>query len=127
MAVTAELRLPPDYQHRSGEPRLVRTSKGQVQEYGPHQFGLWSMSSENWVKSPRLETHINWLLSQVEPRMDEVQRLIANGAMADFFCYSRGYSDVPPAIPQTIKDRAAALGIRIEIDHYLERDSTQST
>jgi len=46
LTVTLALRLPPDHVHRAGEPRLVRTRKGTVKEYGPYPAGMWSMSSE---------------------------------------------------------------------------------
>lgn len=122
LMVTQEIRLPPDHQHRDGEPRILRTLKGKVQENAPYRGGLWSMSSEQWVESPRLETHLKWLLSQLEPRAAEVQRLIGIGIKVDFFCYSLGTSDVPPSIPRAVKERSARLGITIEIDHYVESD-----
>ncbi len=78
------------------------------------------MSSEAWVESPRLETHLDWLLSQLEPRQTAIQELLSAGVDADFFCYSVGSLDEPPSLPRTIRERAETLGIRIEIDHYEE-------
>jgi len=120
LIVTKVLRLPPDHQHRHGEPRLTRLSNGNIQEHAYYREGLWSMSSERCVESPRLETHLDWLLSQLEPRADAIQTIISNGATVDFFCYSLGSSESPPSLPRTIKERAESLGIKIEIDHYVE-------
>lgn len=78
------------------------------------------MSSEAWVDSPRLETHLRWLLSELEPRAVEIGVLLSSGVEADFFCFSSGSSESPPALPRSIRDRADALGIRIDIDHYRE-------
>ena len=76
------------------------------------------MSSESWVESPRLETHLDWLLSQLELRVDDIRDLLSSGINADFFCFLSGSSESPPSLPKAIHDRADALGIRIEIDHY---------
>jgi len=120
--VTRALRLPPDDQHRDGEPRLTRSLNGNVQEYADYREGLWSMFSEAWVESPRLETHLDWLLSQLEPLADAIHELLADGTNVDFFCYSLGSSEDPPSLPRSIKERAESLGITIEIDHYVEDD-----
>ncbi len=118
LEVTLALRLPPDYVHRRGEPRLLRTQKGRVIEYAPHRFGMWSMSSERWVNSPRLAVHLQWLLDQLEPLAAALTALRTPGVETDFFCYSSGSSAQSPSLPRAIRDRAAALGIAIAIDHY---------
>ena len=112
------MRIPPDHSHRFGEPRLTRTKKGIVTEYAPYRFGMWSMSSEHWVKSPRLAVHLQWLLDQLEPRAEALAAIRAEGAKTDFFCYSAGSASEPPSLPQTVRERAKALEITIEIDHY---------
>jgi hypothetical protein len=76
------------------------------------------MSSHGWVGSPRLATHIDWLLKELEPRAAEVRALIASGVSGDIFCYSRGRTAQPPAVPRDLRERAAALGLSIGIDHY---------
>lgn len=116
--VTLALRLPPDHVHRNGEPRLVRTRNGSVEERSPYQAGMWSMSSEQWVHSPRLALHLEWLLDQLEPRAAALSALRTQGLAIDFFCYSCGSSSEPPSLPRSIRERAASLGITIEIDHY---------
>ena len=121
--ITRALRLPPDHQHRNGEPRLTRSRNGNVQEYAAYREGMWSMSSKAWVESPRLETHLDWLLSQLEPLAHAVHGLMAAGLDVDFFCYSLGSSEDPLSLPRSIKARAESLGITIEIDHYVEDDS----
>jgi hypothetical protein len=79
---------------------------------------MWSMSSEDWVDSPRLAVHLDWLLAEIEPKAEAVPSLIADGATVDVFCFSSGSTSMPPTLPKAIRDRAAALGIEIVIDHY---------
>lgn len=120
--VSLALRLPSDHSHRDGEPRLCRTKSGKVMEYAAYHGGMWSMSSEEWVDSPRLAVHLEWLLAQLEPRVDAIASLISTGATVDFFCFSSGSTSMLPTLPRTIRDRAAALGIEIVIDHYSPSD-----
>lgn len=118
LTVTLALRLPADHVHRDGEPRLVRTRKGVVKEHAPYRGGMWFMSSERWVQSPRLAAHFEWLLDQLEPRKEEIAALLADGVTADFFCFSSGSTPAAPSLPRRLRERATALGIRLEIDHY---------
>lgn len=76
------------------------------------------MSSERWVNSPRLHIHLLWLLDQLEPHRTAISKILADRVMADFFCYSCGSTSAPPGIPRAVRDRANALGFKIEIDHY---------
>ena len=66
LQVTLALRLPADHTHRDGEPRLLRVKSARVVEYAPYRGGMWSMSSENWVQSPQLSVHLEWLLCELE-------------------------------------------------------------
>src|SRR5438067_1736607 len=101
LTVTLALRLPPDHTHRKGEPRLARRSRsGQVHEYAPYLAGMWSMSSEKWVTSPRLSVHLEWLLNELEPKAAAVHELLAGGVAADFFCFSSGSTPLPPSLPK---------------------------
>ena len=120
LAVTKTLRLPPDHQHRNGEPRLTRSRNGDVREYEDYRAGLWSMSSKEWVESPVLETHVDWLLGEIEPLKDKVRELIEDGIDVDCFCYSMGASEDSPSLSRATRERAKSLGISIEIDHYVE-------
>lgn len=65
------------------------------------------MSSRSWIDSPRLATHIDWLLNELEPKSAGVRALIASGVSGDIFCYSRGRTAQPPAIPRDLRQRAA--------------------
>lgn len=118
LKITLALRLPPDHTHRDGEPRFHRLKSGKVEEYAPYRGGMWSMSSAKRVQSPRLAVHLKWLLGELEPKADVVRSLLAEGIEADFFCFSSGSTETPPSLPRSIRDRAAALGIKIVIDHY---------
>jgi hypothetical protein len=118
LAVTHALKLPADHVHRDGEPRLARSRKGAIVEHAPYRGGMWSMSSEPWVPSPRLAVHLEWLLEQLEPRKAAIAVLLADGVTADFFCFSSGSTRTPPSLPRGLRERAAALGIDIQVDHY---------
>jgi len=125
--VTLRLKLPPDHTHRRGEPRLRRARRtGQVRESSPYPDGMWTMSSKEWVDSPRLAVHIEWLLAELEPMAADVRRLIASGVEGDIFCYSLGRSARAPAIPRRLRERAAALGLTIDIDHYPDLDEEEA-
>lgn len=118
LTITQALLLPPDSQQRRGEPRLIRTKSGKVEQRPPCRIGAWAISSEQWVDSPRLHIHLLWLLDQLEPHASEVSTILTDGVIADFFCFSCGFTSTPPAIPKAVRDRADALGFKIEIDHY---------
>lgn len=122
--VTLLLRMPPDRAYRQGEPHLIRTKKGKVMELPARRQGMWAVSSKDWVESPRLATHLDWLLEQLEPKHEAVAALIKLGYGVDFFCFSSGSTASPPSLPKTIRARAAALGIDIDIDHYEDRQSS---
>lgn len=121
LQVSLALRLPADHTHRAGEPRLSRGKKGKVCEAAPYRHGMWSMSSEGWVDSPVLATHITWLLEQLEPKAAALAALLTDDIKADIFCHSVGANPFPPSLPAKLRDRAVVLGLTIGIDHY---DST---
>ncbi len=116
--LTQILQLPPDVSHRLGDPNLTRSSKGKVQLFASFPAGVWSMSSRKWVDSPKLHLHVEWLLGELEPKAQSISRILDEGLEGDFFCYSRGATDQPPAIPAELVSRSEALGFLIEIDHY---------
>ena len=118
--VTKSLLLPPDHQHRDGEPRLKRSRNRNLQQYVIYRGGMWSMSSKEWVESPVLETHVGWLLGEIEPLKDKVRELLEDGIDVDIFCYSMGASEIPPSLSKLTRERAESIGITIEIDHYVE-------
>jgi Domain of unknown function (DUF4279) len=123
--VTLLIRLPHDHTHRKGEPRIRRRRTDlSVNEYAPYHGGLWSMSSESWVRSSDLDVHVSWLLDQLEPRVDGVKQLLANGVVGDIFCFSSGFPAHPPTLPGRTLQRAAALGLTIDIDYYSKGDES---
>ena len=83
------------------------------------------MSSESWVSSSDLDAHVSWLLEQLEPRAEQVRLLLANGVVGDVFCYSSGASAHPPALPGRTIERAAALGLIVDIDYYGDDDPAE--
>ena len=123
LEVTKALLLPSDHSHRRGEPNIVRRrTDGIVRHYAPRRFGMWSMSSEAWVESDKINDHICWLLEQLEEREEAVRSVLSPELKADIFCFSNNPGSEPALLPETTIDRATRLGIKIEIDHY---DSTE--
>lgn len=85
--ITKAIRLPADLQYRRGEPNIKRQKNGSVREYSPFRMGHWSMSSQGWVESTKLEIHLIWLLDQLEPVANQVLALEVEGLAVDFFCF----------------------------------------
>jgi Domain of unknown function (DUF4279) len=124
-AVTRALELPPDDSWRKGDEHLTRSKSGNVLRQPPRKTGMWSMSSLKWVNSPKLENHILWLVSQLEPKQEQMQNLLAAGYKADIFCFSVGRTSQTPAISNQLRNRCASLGLSINIDHYQQDPSDE--
>lgn len=115
--VTLALRMPPDRTHRRGEPRLHRGRKG-VTEYAPYGDGHWSMCSRAWVDGAVLDTHLRWMLDELEPHAEALRTLQEAGHHMDFFCFSAGSTKELPPVQHETRRRADSLGLEIVIDHY---------
>jgi len=76
------------------------------------------MSSEPWVQSPVLDTHLRWHLEQLESMASKVKNLIVQGWEVDLFCFSQGKVEEPPPLPAETRKRAEGLGVLIDIDYY---------
>ena len=121
LSVTKKLKIPPDFESRKGEPQLKRSAKGKISEYSPYTTNMWSFSSESWVNSPNLTTHLKWFLKELNSKKEVLLEYKINPSIKmDVFCFSRGHSKKPPTIPAQIKEQFSDLGIEIEFDHYSE-------
>jgi len=121
--VTQLVRLPHDHAHRDGEPTIRRRRTDlSVNEYAPYRGGMWTMSSERWIRSSDLDAHVCWLLEQLEPRAAQVKQLLSRGIVGDIFCFSSGAPVSAPTLPDQTVARAAALGLTIDIDYYGSED-----
>lgn len=118
--ITNLLQLPPEHTHRKGELRLTRTKKGKVSQAAPYQRNVWRMSSKDYVRSSRVQTHIEWILSEIAPRQRELSVLFERGVRGDIFCFSSGKTTEPPSYPHALQEQAKGLGLNIVVDHYLE-------
>jgi hypothetical protein len=119
--VTLALGYPPSHTHRKGEPRLGRAKSGKVVPHGPpYPHGMWYMSTDTWVDSPRLTVHVERLLEQLEPKAAVIRAFLDRGVAVDIYCYSMGATKSPPPLPRALRERARALGLEIGIDHYRE-------
>jgi hypothetical protein len=78
---------------------------------------MWSFSSKRWVQSPRLEVHLAWFFDQLEAHAATLRELQRQYKM-DFFCFAAGRNSRPPTVAKSVRSRAEALGVPIEIDYY---------
>ena len=118
LKITSGLKIQRDTQNRRGEQKLGRNRRtGKVSQYAPHKFGMWSFSSKPWVQSPRLEVHLGWFFDQLEAHAATLRELQRRYKM-DFFCFASGRSSRPPTVAKSVRSRAEALGVPIEIDYY---------
>ena len=115
--VTRALRLPPDDMHRRGDLRLSRTSKGKVSQAAPYRLGIWIMSSKEWVTSPRIQVHLQWILDQLKGKHPALAALLARGYIGDVPCFSSGRTKAAPSIPKGIRDQFRELQLDVWIDH----------
>ena len=121
LSVTKKIKIPSDFESRKGEPRLTRSTKGKILESSAYTTNMWSFSSKSWVNSPNLNTHLKWLLKELDSKKEFLLEYKNNpNIRMDVFCFSTGHSKKPPTIPTQIKEQFSDLGIEIEIDHYSE-------
>jgi hypothetical protein len=82
--------------------------------------GVWSLSTDNILRSTSLERHLLHLLDALEPATAAVHALLsAEDIQADFFCYwlsATGHGG-PEVSPETL-GRIAALRASLGIDFY---------
>jgi hypothetical protein len=109
--VTARLGLEPDDQQFKGIPRPNRDR--------PAPINGWFLSSEHKVKSRDSRRHIDWLVSQIVGRRDEVEAMLSDGFRIDISSYwaSRSGHGGPTISPYQMQ-RLARLGIEVSWDIY---------
>ena len=76
------------------------------------------MSSRDWVEAPDVDTHIVWILDQIEPRAEEISRLLARGIRVDITCCLIDKPEAPPTVPARTLSRVAQLGLELDVDRY---------
>jgi hypothetical protein len=123
MSVTQALLLPPDHMHRNGDRRVAWSRGATVVVGQTYRMGQWSLTTRSRVQSPNLRVHVAWLLDLFEPRSQALAALIDTGVRGDIFCYARGATPRPPALPTALRARADALGLPIVVDYYGKDDA----
>src|SRR5438552_1650084 len=80
--VTKRLRLTPSAFNRVGDLH------GSGEQAWRHKEGYWELTSQNQVHSSELESHIAWLLNQLEPVGSELLDLLRldESHWADIYC-----------------------------------------
>ena len=96
---------------------------------GGHARGLastsvWAIDSDLIIEADTIEPHLAWLFDLLEPRMETLSAIVANGAFAyaDCFWSSRGMSGGPWITPESMV-RLAALHLPLIISfHVIDKD-----
>jgi hypothetical protein len=112
--VSTLLALQPTEAFRRGEPIITKRRR-----YSDHPIGGWILSSRDLVASDDLETHVAWILDQIEPASNAIRSLRAHGNDAALICVFSGgeTGDGPTLSPRTLA-RIAKLEIPVDFDVY---------
>jgi Domain of unknown function (DUF4279) len=114
---------PEDITRRLGLEPLHTTSKGEV---FPHRrarpvatTSVWKLFSDASIEADTIEPHLAWLLDLLEPRVEALSAIVANGAFAYADCLwaSPGLGGGPWITPQSMR-RLAALDLPLIISFY---------
>jgi Domain of unknown function (DUF4279) len=84
-----------------------------------YRLSGWFLCSEGQVQSYDTAKHLDWLLQQVHPRLEELYRLRSEGWRMDIACLWDSHSGHGgPTLPPELLRRLAALGIELWFDIY---------
>jgi hypothetical protein len=80
---------------------------------------LWAIDSDTSIEADTIEPHLAWLLDLLEPRVEALSAIVANGAFAyaDCFWASVGLSGGPWIPPESMR-RLADLDLPLIISFY---------
>ena len=102
--------------HTLGDP-VSPTTNAQRKDHA------WFLSSKGHVVSRDTRRHLDWLLDQIEPSLDELRRLRTEGAHMDIMSYWVSASgEGGPAISSRQMERLAPFGIDCWWDVYFDQD-----
>jgi hypothetical protein len=115
--ITRRLGLEPARAWSKGEVRPLRRA-GTVAS-----TSVWAIDSGSSIEADTIEPHLGWLLDLLEPRVEALSAIVANGAFAyaDCFWASPGRSGGPWIEPQSMR-RLAALDLPLIISFYYATD-----
>ena len=114
--ITRLLHVQPSQVHAIGDlvnPRMSRTRKEHA----------WFLSSDGRVVSRDTRRHLDWLLDQLEPSLDDLRRLRTDGAQMDVVAYYVSLGQGGPWITSRQMERLAAFGVDCWWDVYFRSDS----
>ena len=83
----------------------------------------WFLTSEGKVQSRDVRRHIDWLLEQLDHKMDNIQELMHTGAEICISCFwtsAKGHGG--PMLDPRILKRLAETGLGLGFDIYFEGD-----
>jgi hypothetical protein len=125
-AITRATGLTPHLSHSKGEPRPpTRTGK----QPPPWPGGIWIVDSESAMAlgGNHLEDHLVWVLDQLEPHVETIQRLSEQqDLMSDFWCgYFMGQANGGFGLNAKTVARIGALGADLCFDIYGEHAESE--
>ena len=89
--------------------------------------GAWLLSSESAIASQDSVRHLDWLLTEVEPRHGELRGLRDAGHRIDISCYwVSATGQGGPTLTPDIMRRLAKLELALWFDVYFADDDTQN-
>ena len=117
--VTKNLNLRPDHVHRQGDFPKANP------KYSVYKHGMWLLKSKLSEEQP-LETHLDSLLSILEPNRPYIQ-LLSQSASVDFYCilYAQGGFQLSSRILKRISALEAVLGVVVYNDDVISDAESQ--
>ena len=126
--VTLRLYHPSDHPSRVTEILDLKPTESQVagetwerrNQIRRYPLSGWFLCTKDAVESYDTAKHLDWLLSQVEPRLDSLRTLLTeHGWRADFSCLWDSQSGHGgPTLSPALLQRLGAVGIELWFDVY---------
>jgi Domain of unknown function (DUF4279) len=118
--ISAILHVRPTTAYRKGERYYAGSRTGHLEG----RTGIWLLATDDVIKSPSLDRHLDYLISLIfrgpgeEDRLAQLQALMAkDGITADVSCFWHGNTgEHPPAIPIYVAEMLHDLPADIETD-----------
>ena len=117
--ITSLLEIEPDQAHKKGDPKTLKTKKGEIHNYTPYNSGLWCYTSK-LDKYSRIQDHIESVLELITPKKEVLSQFRIKGYRMDFFCghFFAGAPQPGIFIAGDVLKKLGDLGIDLDIDLY---------
>jgi len=109
--ITSILGIEPTESHMSGDRRG---------KSGIWNSGYWELSSKESVASGDLSDHIDWLISQLIPKIDEINQIKAISERMDIFCFlGCDIGNCAISLPYHLIKALSTVELDLDIDIYI--------